>query len=107
MNSKNNYKVLGTSIDFLLNNNLSKFPNYIKIDVDGIEHLILRGGLKSLSDKRLKSILIEINKDFKDQYNEILKIMENSNFKLMYKKRAEEFYRGEYSEVFNYIFEKK
>jgi FkbM family methyltransferase len=40
-------------------------PDYIKMDVDGIEHLILRGGLSVL--REVKGILIEINDEFAAQ----------------------------------------
>lgn len=40
-------------------------PNYIKMDVDGIEHLILKGGLDVLS--RVDGVLIEINDHFAEQ----------------------------------------
>ena len=32
----NKYKILGTSLDFLIKNRIIPQPNYIKIDVDGI-----------------------------------------------------------------------
>ena len=51
-------------------------PSYIKIDVDGIEHLIMRGSIKTLNNEKLKSILVEINENYSEQYTEILKIME-------------------------------
>ena len=40
-------------------------PDFIKIDVDGIEHIILEGGINILS--KISGILIEINDDFKEQ----------------------------------------
>lgn len=40
-------------------------PDYIKIDVDGIEHLILQGGLNVLTG--VKGVLIEINDEFMSQ----------------------------------------
>lgn len=40
-------------------------PNYIKMDVDGIEHLILKGGLDVLSG--VDGVLIEINDHFTEQ----------------------------------------
>lgn len=40
-------------------------PDYIKMNVDGIEHLILKGGAAVL--KNVKSILIEINDEFEEQ----------------------------------------
>ena len=52
-----------------------KVPNYIKIDVDGIEHLILEGADQYLSHKNLISISVEINENFKDQYETTHKIM--------------------------------
>ena len=39
--SKMKYQVIGTSINYLIKNNILEIPDYIKIDVDGIEHLIL------------------------------------------------------------------
>ena len=41
--SKNKYKIFGTNINYLIKNNILDIPDYIKIDVDGIEHLILEG----------------------------------------------------------------
>ena len=40
--------VIGMFVDYLIENNIAEFPNYIKIDVDGLEHIILNGGLKLL-----------------------------------------------------------
>ena len=42
-------------------------PDYIKIDVDGIEHLILKGGEKVLLNT--KELLIEVNERFEQQKN--------------------------------------
>jgi FkbM family methyltransferase len=36
-------------------------PNYIKIDVDGFEHKVVAGARETLTDKRVKSLLIEVN----------------------------------------------
>ena len=104
---KNNYNILGTSIDHLVTKDILSCPNYIKIDVDGIEHLILNGAKNTLSDKRLKSVLVELNENFNEQYTSVMKIMENSNFKLKTKSHAEEFYKGNQSKIYNFIFEKK
>ena len=49
--SNMNYRVFGTTINYLLKNKILKIPDYIKIDVDGIEHLILEGAGKYLSKK--------------------------------------------------------
>lgn len=105
MLSKNQYKIYGTTIDYLLNNKILDFPNYIKIDVDGLEHIILNGAKKSLINKKIKSISIEINEKFKVQYNKILKIMKKNNFILKQKKRNSFFYRDkQFAKTYNYIF---
>ena len=40
---KQKYRIFGTSIDNLVENEVIELPNYVKIDVDGIEDLILEG----------------------------------------------------------------
>ena len=85
---KNNYRVYGTTINYLIKNNILQIPNYIKIDVDGIEHLILEGASEYLNNNNIKSLSIELNENFEKQYNEVMKIMKNSNFNLKHKKKA-------------------
>ena len=34
------YSVIGTTINYLVESKILQIPDYIKIDVDGIEHLI-------------------------------------------------------------------
>ena len=51
MKSAYNYQFYGTTIDSLVNTKSTQLSNYIKIDVDGIEHLILSGGKKLLKIK--------------------------------------------------------
>ena len=62
-----------------------ELPNYVKIDVDGIEDLILEGANKILSNETLKSLSIELNENYKDQYNKIIRLMENFGFSLKQK----------------------
>ena len=106
--ARNKYKIFGTSIDYILKNKFLEIPNYIKIDVDGIEHLILKGGVNFLKDDTLKSISIELNENYQSQYKEVLNILKSSNFILKHKKRASEFYNLEkFDRVYNFVFEKK
>lgn len=76
----NNYYIFGTTINSLIENNIIQVPNYIKIDVDGIEHLILQGADKYLNHKDLKGISVELNKDFKEQYEKSFKILKENGF---------------------------
>ena len=106
--ARNKYKIFGTSIDYILKNKFLEIPNHIKIDVDGIEHLILKGGTNFLRNDAIKSISIELNENYKYQYKEVLNILQNSNFILKHKKRASEFYNLEkFDKIYNFVFEKK
>jgi FkbM family methyltransferase len=55
-------------------------PKYIKIDVDGIEHFILRGGACVLSE--VDSVLVEINDDFTAQADEAAQHLKNAGLYL-------------------------
>ena len=54
-------------------------PNYIKIDVDNIEHKIIEGAFNLLQNRTLKSVLIEMNTQ-KEKGVEILKTFEQFGF---------------------------
>ena len=107
--SENKYHLFGTTIDFLINQKILAIPDYIKIDVDGIEHLILYGATNCLKEKKVKSLSIEINESFEDQLNSVLKIMNDNNFVLKSKKNNSDFFdnRSKFAKVFNYIFVRK
>lgn len=104
---KNNYQIYGTSINYLVNNKILPAPNHIKIDVDGIEHLILQGATECLKDVELKSICVEINESFSKQHDAIIKLMKDFNFKMKHKKQSRLVGDiGKYSKIYNYVFEK-
>jgi len=102
------YNLLGTTINYFLENSILDIPDYIKIDVDGIEHLILEGGDKFLNDKKVKSLSIEINENFKEQYDKVLNLMNKYKFKLLYKRHNEDIFseKSKFKNTYNYIFEK-
>lgn len=100
------YNLLGTTINYFLENSILDIPDYIKIDVDGIEHLILEGGDKFLNNKKVKSLSIEINENFKEQYDKVLNLMNKCEFKLLHKKPI--FLKeSKFNKFFNYIFLKQ
>lgn len=104
---KNSYKIYGTSINYFLNNKILEIPNYIKIDVDGIEHLILLGASKWLKNLNIRGLSIEINDNFKDQHDKVLKIMKKNNFKILHKKHNEKIFLNKvskFSKSYNYVF---
>ena len=100
------YKLYGTSINYILDKNILKIPDYIKIDVDGIEHLILDGGRNYLNNIKIKEILVEINENFEEQFKNIFKIMGENNFVLKNKKRNEDLIEAN-NKTYNFIFQRK
>ncbi len=98
---QNTYKTLGTSIDSLIENKVLEIPDYIKLDVDGIEHLILEGGLNTLKNSKIKSLLVEVNEDFNIQKERVISIMQECNYTLLSKEMSPLF---SLAKVYNYIF---
>jgi len=106
---KTRYSLLGTTMNYFIENSILEIPDYIKIDVDGIEHLILEGGNKFLSNKKVKSISIEMSEKFEEQYNKILILMKKFNFDVINEKPNEDIFskKNKSSKVYNCIFEKQ
>ena len=103
---KNSYKVFGNNINNLVENKILEIPNYIKIDVDGIEHLILEGANKFLDSFKIKSISVEINEDFIEQKIRVEKILLDNNFLFKSKNKSEDNANAKKISTFNYIFQK-
>lgn len=94
--NKNNefkYNTISLTLDEFLKNFNKLQPDYLKIDVDGIETQILKGGSKVL--EKVKSVLIESN-SFADE-EEIIKIMDFFKLKLIEKKK------DSYNLIFNKV----
>lgn len=105
MNIKNNYNIYGFSINYLIKNLNFEVPNYIKIDVDGLEHYILKGADEVLKDQNLKSILVEINENYFKQFNDVEEIMKRFNFKLLKKDQSRHINLSDpFKNSYNYIF---
>ena len=64
-------------------------PEYMKVDVDGIEQLILSGGKKVL--RNVKSLLIEVNDDFSVQEKEVTNILTEAGLVLKEKRHSDLF----------------
>ena len=101
------YTTYGTSINYLIKNKILRIPNYIKIDVDGIELLILLGAGNFLLNKDIKEISIEINKNKRTQYKKILKIMKKNNFEVSQFKHNKKFHLLKNSKnTYNFLFKR-
>lgn len=68
LNSIFEYQTIGMTMDEAVRLLGIPAPRFIKIDVDGIEHLILSGSTTVL--KQVESVLVEINDDFAEQAEE-------------------------------------
>ena len=104
----NSYSILGTTLDDVVKKKIIQMPDYIKIDVDGLEHLILMGFKKGLKNKKIKSILIEVNENYNNQYVKIKKILKKNKFHLMQKEQSLLSRQGENAfKTYNYIYFRK
>lgn len=104
--ARQKYRIFGTTMDAMIEERCLEIPDYIKIDVDGLEHLILEGGDKLFENKKVKSVLIEVNENFKIQKETVLKFMLNHNFKFITKENNPENLSNKFIKTFNYRFEK-
>lgn len=97
-----NTKAISYKIDdFITQFELEK-PNYIKIDVDGVEQLIIKGAIDTLKSTCVKSILIELNHGLNDHIV-IGNILKDLGYKIKYfNEKCLETYN-----ITNYIFEKE
>ena len=54
-------------------------PDHIKMDVDGLEHRVINGGIESISNS--KTVIIELNTNLKE-HNDAISKMKSLGFKL-------------------------
>ena len=81
------FQTVGLSMEDAVNRLAIPTPEYIKIDVDGLEHFILKGGKSVLS--QIKEILIEINDDFHEQADQCRDILTECGLSLKDKRHSE------------------
>ena len=105
LNRQVNYSILGMSGDEMIKNGyVEKVPKMIKLDVDGIEHLILEGMREILLSENCYSVFVEVNDDFQEQSSQVEKILTQSGFELSEKTHAElHDHSTKYSKTFNQI----
>ena len=104
---ENSYKLLGNNINTLLENKILEIPDYVKIDVDGIEHLILEGADRLLESTKIKEISVEINEDFVEQKQRVENVLSKYNFDLRVKVEGDGYSKLRNKSIFNYTYKKK
>ena len=95
--------VISYSLDSFLLRFPEYFPNYIKIDVDGLEGKIIKRAKKTLRDSRLKSLLVEINESLPEELK-IVQFIKSSGLKFSKKEHSQIVEEQEFKDVYNYIF---
>lgn len=93
--------ILTFSLDQFVEIDGVPFPNHIKIDVDGNEGLIIDHSSKTLSDPRLKSLVIEISENI--SHGKVEKIIESHGFQVLEK---EEWKTNKHGTVNNILYVK-
>ncbi len=81
------FQTIGLSMEDAINKLNIPMPEYIKIDVDGLEHFILKGGKEVL--RQTKEILIEINDDFLEQANQCRDVLKECGLEMKEKKHSD------------------
>jgi len=76
-------------------------PQYIKIDVDGIEHLILQGGMPVL--QQVTGVLVEINDEFIEQSRGSAQCLEAAGLRLRDKSHSRMVEESEFHLAYNQI----
>lgn len=97
------YRTLGVCADDYVVLAQGRTPNYVKIDVDGIEHLVLSGMKAILASSALKAVLVEINEEFVEHKDRCLSILSHHGFECV-KKRHDPVFMA--AGVSNFIFER-
>lgn len=98
------YEMLGFSLDFLVSSGaIPDPPSIIKLDVDGIEHLILSGSKSVLTHPSLRSVLVEVDESFALLAREVSRMLSEAGFRLREKRHGVLFDIGEFANTYNQI----
>ena len=80
-------------------------PDFIKMDVDGIEHFLLQGGTQVL--KKIQGILLEINDNFFEQAEISKELLERAGLELFDKRHSEMLGESKFKNLYNQIWVRK
>lgn len=83
------FRTIGLSVEDAVQKLSIPIPDYIKMDVDGIEHLIVKGGGNVF--QQIKGVIIEINDEFQEQADVCHELLSGAGLKLMEKRHAKMF----------------
>ena len=81
------FQTLGLTMEDAVHRLKLPQPDYVKMDVDGIEHIILRAGGSVL--RAVRGLLLEINDDFHEQAEQSRELLTAAGLSLVGKKQSE------------------
>jgi FkbM family methyltransferase len=81
------FQTLGIAADDAISRLHLPSPDHIKVDVDGIEHLVLRGAVDLL--KRVSSVSIEVNDDYIEQAEGCERLLREAGLRLVSKAHSD------------------
>ncbi len=82
------FQIIGLSMEDAVQLLKIPQPDYIKMDVDGLEHFILKGGFSVLS--QVKQVLIEVNDDFHEQAEQCHSLLSKAGLVLKEKRHSDD-----------------
>jgi FkbM family methyltransferase len=82
-NGAASHGMIGFTIDDFIAQFNPPFPNYLKIDVDGLEPQILEGARQTLRDVRLRSLLVELTINRESKNRNSLSLLEEAGFRFV------------------------
>lgn len=98
------FRTTGMTLDFMVEQGLiPQPPTMMKIDVDGIEHLILRGAEKVLALPGLMTVIIEVNEDFRVLAAEVAALLQAGGLTLVERRHSDMFAGGIFENTYNQI----
>ena len=98
--------MVGYTIDEFVARFAPPFPNHLKIDVDGIEEEVIDGARETLSDERVRSVLVELDESRKG-YSKTVEILQAAGLHIRAKAHPPEFDNSAFANQYNFIFSRE
>lgn len=93
----------GLTVDSICSEFKLVIPNYIKIDVDGIEEQIIDGAMQTFQNKEVKSIVVELETS-KETYKEVIGRIESTGLKLEKISHGPDADNSDFQDAYNHFF---
>jgi len=96
--------MIGVDIDGFIEDFGIAYPSHVKIDVDGIELDIIRGGRRTFANPAIRSVSIELIDSDRQQVEEVSAILGEAGLRFVHKKQNAKFATPQTRDVLNYLY---